>query len=94
MNCSGFEVFPKIAHSHFTGNPDSKLISKFGIDNVYKATCCALDWLATDEKVQVNGVATFCDQSDLDYMVMTKFWTPSTAKAFLHFFQVKQLYSG
>ncbi|KAL4235165.1 hypothetical protein ACF0H5_006803 [Mactra antiquata] len=69
------------------GKVDGTLLKKYGVDTLYKYILCVMDWLATDEYVQVNGVASFYDHTDIDYLLLTKLWTPSIAKDYMHFFQ-------
>jgi hypothetical protein len=72
----------------FVGKIDVEQCKKWGLDNLYKAWCLVFDWIAYDENVQVNGMATFDDHSDITMNIFMNVVTPKMSSIMFKYFQV------
>jgi hypothetical protein len=59
-----------------------------GIATVFKTICMFVDWVNTDENIQVNGIQVFADLSNVTLSSVTTLWTAENGKRVMHFYQV------
>ncbi|XP_045191876.2 alpha-tocopherol transfer protein-like [Mercenaria mercenaria] len=58
-----------------------------GSKSVFKTIGLFIDWVLTDENVQVNGVNVIADLSDVKLSSLTTLWTAENGKKLLSFYQ-------
>ncbi|XP_045166172.2 retinaldehyde-binding protein 1-like isoform X2 [Mercenaria mercenaria] len=91
---SGLMLCPRVYDKHgrrviigrLSGLDIKMLLSKEGIDTLYRASIMMYDYLSCDENVQVHGLVAISDYTGIS-MDFLKVWNPENKKKLMGYFQ-------